>query len=75
MCNILFLAFDAKMMDQWSILAFYFQVRGSVFPQRSVMNDDSNVLPGSKRTFSDVLEDMVLKNLYGVNVHLPPTSL
>ena len=35
--------YDTKMMGQRSILAFRFQVRGSVFLQSTKINDDSNV--------------------------------
>jgi len=64
------------MMGQRGILAFRFQVRGSVFLQSTKINDDSNILPCSKRAFSDVLEAMAL-NIFsagkppGPYLHLP----
>ena len=48
-------------MGQLSIFAFCFQVRGLVFLQKTMMNDESNVLPCPKRVFPDVLEGVVLK--------------
>ena len=53
------------MMGQRSICAFCFQARGLVFLERTMINDDSNVLPCSKRAFSDVREGMVLKTFSG----------
>ena len=50
-------------MGQRSIFAFPFQVRGLVFLQKTMMNDESNVLPYPKRAFSHVLEGVVLKIL------------
>ena len=61
------------MMGQCSIFAFCFQVRGLVFLQRTMIHCESNVLPYSKRTFSDVLEGLVLKMLLG-NANRPPFS-
>ena len=47
------LAHDAKSTGQRSILTFRFQARGSVFLQSTKINDDSNVLPCSKKVLSD----------------------
>ena len=59
-------------MGQLSILAFCFQVRELVFLQKTMMNDESNVLPCPKRAFSDVLEGVVLKFFWGAS---PQVSL
>ena len=61
------------MMGQCSIFAFCFKVKGLVFLQRTMIYCESNVLPYSKRAFSDVLEGVVLKMLLG-NAHRPPFS-
>ena len=53
------------MIGQLSIFAFCFQVRGLVFPQKTIMNDESNVLPCPERAFSDVLEGVVPKIFLG----------
>ena len=44
---------DAKMMGQPSAIAFCSQVRGSVFLHSTIINDDRNALPCSKRAFSE----------------------
>ena len=54
-------------MGQRSIFAFCFQVRGLVFLQRTMINDESNILPCSKRAFSNFLEGVVVKNVLGRN--------
>ena len=54
-------------MGQLSIFAFCFQVRGLVFLQKTMMNDGSNVLPCSKRAFSNVPEGVVLKIFSGAS--------
>ena len=58
------------MMSQRSILTFYFQVRGLVFLQRTVINDESSVHPCSKRPFSDVTEGVV-PNISGASPRTP----
>ena len=52
-------------MGQPSIFPFCFQVRGLVFLQRTMINDESNVLSCSKRAFFHVLEGVVLKTFLG----------
>ena len=58
-------------MGQLSIFAFCFQVRGLVFLQKTIMNDESNVLPCPKMAFSDVLEGVVLACLSGGKPQTP----
>ena len=51
------------MMGLLCIFAFCFQVRGLAFLQKAMINDERNVVPCSKRAFSDVLEGVVQKIL------------
>ena len=53
------------MMGQRSIFAFCFQSRELVFLQRTMTNDESNVLPYSKRAFYDALEGVPRKFFWG----------
>ena len=48
-------------MGQCSIFAFCFQIRELVFLQRTMTNDESNILPCSKRAFYDALEGVPRK--------------
>ena len=50
------------MMGLRSIFANCFQVRGLVFLQKTMIIGESNVVPGSKRTFYDVLEGFGPRN-------------
>ena len=59
------------MIGQHSIFAFCFQARELVFPCRTVINDENNVLTCSKRAFSDVLEGVVVKNFLGAHTENP----
>ena len=62
-------------MGQLSMFAFSFQVRGLVFLQKTLMNDESNSLPCPKRAFSNVLEGVVLRIFSGVKPPDPQGSL
>ena len=63
------------MLGQLTICAFCFQVRGLVFLQKTMMNDENNVLPCPKRAFSDVLEGVVLKKFLRPRPLDPQASL
>ena len=54
------------MMGQCRIFVFSFKVRCLVFLQRTMKNDESNALPCSKRAFSDVLDGVNLRKVFGV---------
>ena len=59
------------MVGQRNIFAVCFQVRGLVFLQITMINYESDVLPCSKRAFSDILEGVILTNISGGTVFLP----
>ena len=64
-------AYDTKMMGQRSLLAIWFQVRVSALLQSTMINDNSSILPCSKRAFSDILEGVVLKYFLGQSLQTP----